>query len=238
MRTRSRSFFNLARAFTRVDLLALLAGMGLICVIVIPSLGDSANRSERVVCLNNLGQLGRAYQMWATDHDGWLPFLADTNQGGLQRHPLGVNIYFQVAILSNELRNASVLACPSDLTTRRARDFSTAPGGLLNPLLRNNAVSYFVTHAWDGLETGALAGDRNLEGTTFASGCSIFLSTLGLEGRIAAWRDSIHMSSGNILFQNGAAEQTSNVQLRSLLIFRDVPGAGSRSDYHLIVRSQ
>jgi hypothetical protein len=130
------------------------------------------------------------------------------------------------------------LACPSDLTTRRARDFSTAPGGLLNPLLRNNAVSYFVTHAWDGLETGALAGDRNLEGTTFASGCSIFLSTLGLEGRIAAWRDSIHMSSGNILFQNGAAEQTSNVQLRSLLIFRDVPGAGSRSDYHLIVRSQ
>src|SRR5688500_15417955 len=113
MRTRSRSFFNLARAFTRVDLLALLAGMGLICVIVIPSLGDSANRSERVVCLNNLGQLGRAYQMWATDHDGWLPFLADTNQGGLQRHPLGVNIYFQVAILSNELRNASVLACPS-----------------------------------------------------------------------------------------------------------------------------
>jgi hypothetical protein len=215
-------------------LLALLAALAVICLIVVPSLAGSANRSERVVCLNNLGQLGRAYQMWATDHDDYWPFLVGTNQGGIRTHPLGSNIYFQVAILSNELRTASVLACPSDVTTRRAVDFSAAPGGLLHPLLRNNAVSYFITHPWNGSESWALAGDRNLEGTMGTGGCPYFVSITRLGGALAAWRETVHMSSGNILYQSGVAEQTGDIQVQNLLRFRP---EGGLADHHLVMRA-
>jgi type II secretory pathway pseudopilin PulG len=237
MRTLSWRCVARVSAFTRVELIAVLATLGLICTIVIPSLGQSGNRSERLVCLNNLGQLGRAYQMWATDHEGLLPFLVPTSRGGIQAHSMSGNIYFQVALLSNELRTAAVLACPSDTTAQRAANFSTGEGGLLNPRFQNNAVSYFVTHPSDGLETGLLAGDRNLEGTTGASGCPYFLGVTALDGRFAAWRENIHMSSGNVLFQNGAAEQTGNIQLRNLLRPPDLIGGGGAQS-HLVMRPQ
>ena len=218
--------------FSRVDLLALMASLALLALIVIPSLAETGSRSERFVCLNNLGQIGRAYQMWANDHGDRFPFPVSTNEGGLYQHPLGANVYFQFLILSNELRDPSVLACPSDLITRRARDFSSAPGGLLNGALKNNAVSYFVTHPFDGLESRLLAGDRNLEGFGGASGCSLFLSALRLQVQYAAWRDSIHMSSGNLLYQSGAVEQTGNTTLQTALR----PNPWDIRDLHLVVR--
>jgi len=218
--------------------MATVAAVGLIALIGIPSLGEAGNRSERVVCLNNLGQLGRAYQMWATDHEGFLPFLLPTSRGGIQSHPMAGNVYFQVAALSNELRAASVLACPSDPTVKRAVNFSSGEGGLINPGFQNNAVSYFITHAWDGSETGLLAGDRNLEATIGASGCAYFLTSTALDGRFTAWRESIHMSSGNVLFQNGAAEQTGNIQLRNLLRLPDEALGGGQQLHHLVMRLQ
>jgi hypothetical protein len=237
MRTQSRSRFARAVGFTRAEFMATVAAVGLIALIVIPSLGESGNRSERVVCLNNLGQIGRAYQMWATDHGGLLPFLVAPNNGGLLTHPMAGNVYIQVAVLSNELRTASVLACPSDPTVQRATNFSTGEGGLINPGFQNNAVSYFITHAWDGSETGLLAGDRNLEATIGASGCAYFLTSTALDGRFAAWRESIHMSSGNVLSQNGAAEQTGNIQLRNLLRLQDTVLGGGQQFHHLVMRS-
>jgi hypothetical protein len=224
-----------ADAFGQLDLMASVAGLALLGLVVVASLTTSRARSERLVCLNNLGQIGRAYQMWATDHDGWLPFFVPTNQGGIMRHSFGGNIYFQVAVLSNELRSASVLACPSDLVARRASNFSTGTGGLFNPGFQNNAVSYFVVHTWDGAGNGPLAGDRNLQGLSGVSGCPYFLTTVNLDARLAAWRDITHVGSGNILYQNGAAEQTGDATLRTVFSAQALDEGFSR---HLVMRTQ
>src|SRR6185295_17865716 len=57
------------RGFSRLDLLAVLGCLTLFAGLVLPVLaGRTTPRSERVVCVNNLRQIGMAMQMWAGDN--------------------------------------------------------------------------------------------------------------------------------------------------------------------------
>src|SRR4051812_30475304 len=62
------------RGFTRTELAAVLASVTLMGAMGVTVLGDNRERSERIVCGNNLRQIGRAYNMWASDHGGENPF--------------------------------------------------------------------------------------------------------------------------------------------------------------------
>jgi len=63
----SRSCGDLA--FTRLDLAMVLAALGLLSGIAWPVLAGNKQRSEQVSCLGNLRQIGRAVQLWGSDHD-------------------------------------------------------------------------------------------------------------------------------------------------------------------------
>src|SRR5262245_25725168 len=99
---------------TRVDLLALLAGVVLLGLVGVPVVANPRLRSDRVACSNNLRQVGMAMQVWGNDHGDLVPQEVPVAEGGTRQHPLAVNAWLHFSWVSNELGNAQTLFCPSD----------------------------------------------------------------------------------------------------------------------------
>lgn len=60
-------------AFTLIELLIVIAIIGLLISILVPALGRAREISRQTVCGSNLRQFGIALLNYATDNDGWLP---------------------------------------------------------------------------------------------------------------------------------------------------------------------
>lgn len=68
-----------AVAFTLVELLVVIAVLGVLAGLLLPALARSKSKAQGVFCLNNTRQLGLAWLMYADDHAGRLPY----NLGGV-----------------------------------------------------------------------------------------------------------------------------------------------------------
>ena len=208
-------------AFTRVELCACLAAGALLVLFTLPALATSQSRGQVAQCLNNLRQMGRAVQMWASDFEGQTPWRTPVANGGLLpaagslRAALAWSEYL---FLSNQLSTPRILACPAERGKLIASDFSELA---LNPLFRNNAVSYLLN-----LETfvddpqGLLFGDRNVQ-LTSAFNCSarvnntlgFYLPTVANQG----WTNAVHGLRGDIVLMDGSVSEASSDQLRAAM---------------------
>ena len=236
--------------FSRVDLVFVCGTLALIflCTTVkVFSTGDplllpvsSRERAKRIVCLANLRELAGGYHRWASEHEDLNPMHVPPEEGGIRGHLLGPNVYFQYATLSNHLQTARILACPADTnTTRVAKDFSTNPdGGLQHPGYRNNAVSYFVgLHAFFYEPRSILSADHNVQMSTTAGGCGPAQTqaarTLEPRNSSVRWLENVHGFEGNLLFNDGSADETTSIQLRAALLRAPDDVFGGSRDLHL-----
>lgn len=64
-------------AFTLVELLVVVAVIGLLIAILLPSLGTARESSRTVVCGSNLSQAALALSVYVDEHRGWLPAAAN-----------------------------------------------------------------------------------------------------------------------------------------------------------------
>ncbi len=208
-------------AFTRTEVLCLLAMLTLLLAIVLPALAHDRARSSRIICANNLRQISAAQQLWGNDHNDLPPVMVPVNEGGTRAHPLAVNTWIHFAALSNELVSARVLSCPSD-TGPMAEDFSNAQGrGYLNPNYRNSATSYFV--AYSGVSNdpqwAVIGGDRNITFDTYGA-CGLLNYANGIIRNSSAgghWSTNLHNLNGNVMIRDGRVEMVSSTELRNLL---------------------
>jgi len=65
---------KVVRGFTLLELLAVIAIISVLAAILLPALAGARERSRGIYCLNNTRQLVLAWQLYADDHEGLLPY--------------------------------------------------------------------------------------------------------------------------------------------------------------------
>jgi len=165
------------------------------------------------------------------------------------------NTWWQFQVISNELNSPKVLVCPADKNYRAARvvadnwSGSDPNGGFATIGFREKAVSYSIgldagcitvggstVPTPDGFtQTHIMGGDRNMLSDGADTQCSSNVGSaerchgLGINGKgmkaDASWTNAIHGVRGNVLTLDGAASQTSTVDLRTLIDTGDDNGS-------------
>ena len=97
-------------AFTLVELLTVMAIIGILAAIIIPALSGSRERSRRAVCQNNLSQIGRGFMMYADANKEYLPMASMD----------GTVSIWDLAVLPYVGNATNIMFCPSDPLWRQA----------------------------------------------------------------------------------------------------------------------
>jgi prepilin-type processing-associated H-X9-DG protein len=216
-------------AFTRWELLVVLATLAGLAAVTWPALAHTKPRADLVVCANNLRLVGRAEHIWASVHGDSFPWRVPVSKGGSYGHRYDSMAWLPYSTMSNELVTPAILVCPSDLRKRPAMDFSNSPYGLLS--VGNTAVSYFIgldaflslppVEGWSPVSS-ALAGDRHIAvdeaaGWSCISGVQGAAGILGPPASHARWTNAVHGTVGNILFVDGRVSLTSTSRVAAAI---------------------
>jgi competence protein ComGC len=218
-----------SEAFTAVELIVVIGVVFLVLLVTWPYLGRNHQRyttTDRISCVENLLQIGTAYQIWAADHNGHFPASESTTNEGwrelLTNADQGSRCWTNYAIMSNELgQSARLVVCPSD-ERQRATNFSSD--------FSNTKLSYFVgVSANSNQPQSLLAGDRNLgpgikpdPGYGFSpesgQGNDVAIQTNSQAGPVS-WSLKMHSAgntagAGNILLGDSSVQQVTSGAFR------------------------
>ena len=147
-----------AKAFTRVELMVVLAVIVVLLSMIMPPANmRQGSMAKRIMCVNNLKQIGMAYRVWANDNGDRLPDEVSQTNGGwsevLGSRNSCAYAWTNYSVMGKDLGNSKLLICPSD-ERMPANDFSR---------LANTNISYFIgIGANDNYPQAILGGDRNL----------------------------------------------------------------------------
>ncbi|MDB6126044.1 MAG: hypothetical protein JWQ71_5037 [Pedosphaera sp.] len=212
MKTQKR--IDVKRAFSAMDLLLMLAGIGFLFVVVMPSLVPRKHHgSVRIQCVNNLKQNGIAFRIWADDNGDLYPmqYRVKDFDGPSYANEKQMFIYFQS--MSNELSNPKMVRCPEDDKRAASTNFTTD--------FNSSRVSYFVGLDANGTNAAnLLAGDRNITSGIAPKNGMLEIATNQViwTNQTVAWTKKIHKNAGNILFADGHVEQLTSSKLREALL--------------------
>ena len=210
-----------ARAFTLVELLTVIAIIGILAALLLPVLQRGKDRAKRVWCENNLAQMGIAFHSFAHDHNSKFPAqvpLAEGGADGLVVNGVAVHsgfdfVFLNFQALANDLGTPKILICPTD-PRLPATSFTS---------LKNTNLSYFLGYNADyNQPADVLAGDRNLTSLpnlTFYNG----------SGQQLRWSGIMHRFKGNVLFADGHVEELNGRQSGALVTITGNSAAPSGS---------
>jgi competence protein ComGC len=212
-------------AFTRIELAAILGVLSVLALVALPLLANNSARSDQAGCLNNLRQIGIAFQAWGNDHEDRRPWFVPMNEGGSSGHVLRAEAWFHYTFLSNHIA-PGVLMDPSEIVPykRRAENWALTPdGGFLQ--YKNNAVSYmFSLHTSLAEANNLLAADRHVQfsGQGFCPvGGVTQVNFLAAGSLFQGWTNNVHGVAGNVLRSDGQVVYASQDRLRAILFRND-----------------
>lgn len=134
-RWRSIKIQTKAEAFTLVEMLVVAAIIVVLAGILLSVLARSREAPKRAICASNLHQLYLAFEMYATDHDRYLPPYVNRAIG--MATPDGQTVFLPdrakdlVAALAPYARSRAIWFCPSDPWAGVKAPPNSAPIGLM-----------------------------------------------------------------------------------------------------------
>jgi prepilin-type N-terminal cleavage/methylation domain-containing protein len=217
------------RAFTLVELLVVIAIIAIIAALLLPALVGGKKRAQRIECINNLNQIGTAFQMFAHDHQGNFPMQVPEADGGSQEYARGAESsgghgffysWRHFFALENDLTTPKPLVCPADLERVPAESFRT---------LRNSNLSYAIGITANYNDPGSiLAADRNI--TNLLDSDIVTMMAY----RNLSWTRDLHHFKGNVLFSDSHVEQWNSVQIpaptNTVLFLPTIPPSSTTTD--------
>jgi type II secretory pathway pseudopilin PulG len=205
-------------ALTLVEVLVVIAVLVLIAAMFLPALANPRRRYSRINCVNNLGEIGVAYRVWAGDNNDKYPMAVSVANGGAMELVATGNVVQAFLVISNELSTPRLLICPQDKEHTMAPNFGAG--------FTSKNISYFI-----GLDTDKtnqqifLSGDDNLtvDDVAVKSG----LVQIPANSNVA-WTSGRHVSYkehfwtptyaiGNIGLADGSVQQDTTVRLQTAL---------------------
>lgn len=232
----------------------IVASAGLLSVFAVSVAGSAVWHNNLILCANNLRQVGRGFNIWASDHQGenpwWVPYTeggslippnqptpALINVPGLGPAPalLRQNAWVQFAFISQELRIAGALVCPADRGKLRAQNF-LGTNGYFSAGFQDRATSYIIgLHAFRLYPNSILSGDRTIKESGGNVGCSANIRSTFWVPRSSpsGWQPGLHPSGGNLLLNDGHVEGLSEPGLAGFLSLTATSELDPRSEHIL-----
>lgn len=111
------------KTFTMIELLIVVAIIGLLLTLLMPSLAKAKDAARKVVCASNLAQCGRAISSYVRDYDQYMPAstgpgkrndYGELRKGGNRSHyKYFLMPYLDLNPKKKSSRSAEVFTCPS-----------------------------------------------------------------------------------------------------------------------------
>src|SRR5437016_1672017 len=129
-----RDRYREAAALTLVEVLAAMVVLVILAGLFWPPSFGCKVKASRIMCTNNLKQMGLSFHIFAADHHGKFPMERPIGEGGT-KELTGFGVVFpHFLAMSNELSTPKILVC-SDDNRSSASNFNE---------LRDVNLSYFV----------------------------------------------------------------------------------------------
>ena len=168
-----------SNALTLTEVLVVLVVGAVLIVLLLPALTPRHRSPRRSECNQNLKQIGYAFAVWEGDHNDKYPMAVSTSAWGSMEQiysaqngaTAGYGLTNVFDVMSNELNNARILACPADTSPSGDGTAKSVSAAQSFSAFADKNLSYFVegdaTHKYPKM---VLAGDRNIGGGTAVAG--------------------------------------------------------------------